>query len=58
MELAGWVFANWPGMSQGSTTLLQRARVSLHGYEYAVFPVQAVFAALAVLVVALDSRMR
>jgi hypothetical protein len=58
---SAWVFANWPGMSDGSATLFQRARIALHGYEYAkatIFPVQAVFAALAVLVVALDSRTR
>jgi hypothetical protein len=61
MALIGsaWVFTNWPAMAEGNTAGFQRARIALHVYEYAratIFPVQAVFAALAVLVVALDSR--
>ena len=56
---SAWVFTNWPAMSAEDAAGFQRARIALHVYEYAkatIFPVQAVFAALAVLVVALDSR--
>jgi hypothetical protein len=56
---SAWVFTNWPAMSEENAAGFQRARLALHVYEYAkatIFPVQAVFAALAVLVVALDSR--
>ncbi len=61
MALIGsaWAFTSWPEMSADNSALFQRARIALHVYEYAkatLFPVQAVFAALAVLVVALDSR--
>lgn len=56
---SAWTFANWPEMSEDNVALFQQARMALHVYEYAkatLFPVQACFAALAVLVVALDSR--
>jgi len=56
---SAWAFTNWPGPSEYNAAVFQRARIALHVYEYAratIFPVQAVFAALAVLVVALDSR--
>jgi hypothetical protein len=56
---SAWAVTNWPGMTDDSAAFFQRARIALHVYEYAratIFPVQAVFAALAVLVVALDSR--
>jgi hypothetical protein len=56
---SAWAFTNGPGMSDDSLAAFQRARSALHVYEYlkaTIFPVQAVFAALAVMVVALDSR--
>ena len=57
---SAWLFTHWPDASAAeSGTLFQRARVALFVYEFTkatVFPVQAFFAALAVAVVALDSR--
>ena len=61
---AAWLFTQWPegatvGGAPQSAVLLERARAALHVYEYAratVFPVQSFFAALAVLLAALNSR--
>lgn len=56
---AAWVFGSAPEMSEESVTLFRRARTALHVFEYAkatIVPLQAFFAALAVFIVALDSR--
>jgi hypothetical protein len=56
---SAWAFTNWPETTEGDAALFQRARMTLHVHEYAkatILPVQACFAALAVIVVALDSR--
>jgi hypothetical protein len=55
-----WLFMHWPDASGADTdALFSRARIALYVYEYAratVFPVQAFFAAMAVLIVTADSR--
>lgn len=56
---AAWAFTTVPEMGDDRAAAFQQARLALHVYEYAratLFPVQACFAALAVFVVALDSR--
>lgn len=57
---SAWLLTRWPESAAGDTTVLfQRGRTALHVYEYAratVLPVQALFAAMAVAIAALDSR--
>jgi hypothetical protein len=57
---SAWLFTHLPdtGTAENPASF-ERARVALHVYEYCkatVFPVQALFAAMAVAVVAIDSR--
>jgi hypothetical protein len=57
---AAWLFLQWPDTpGHESAEAVRRARTALYVYEFAkatVFPAQAFFAALAVVVVVLDSR--
>ena len=57
---SAWLFVQWPdATSSESPALFHRARAALYVYQFAkatVFPAQAFFAALAVVVVTLDSR--
>jgi hypothetical protein len=61
---AAWLFTQWPDAAAGgsgtdSAALLNRARAALHVYEYAratLFPVQAFFAAVALLLATLNTR--
>ena len=57
---SAWLFTQLPDTGTAdNASFFERARVALHVYEYSkatVFPVQAFFAAMAVAVVAADSR--
>jgi hypothetical protein len=57
---SAWLFTRVPDLGTAdNAAFFERARIALHVYEYAkatVFPVQAVFASLAVAVTAADSR--
>jgi hypothetical protein len=57
---SGWLFTQLPDTGTAdNAAFFERARITLHVYEYSratVFPVQAFFAAMAVAVVAADSR--
>jgi hypothetical protein len=56
---SAWVFTHWPDPSGPDAALLDRARFALDVYQFAkgtAFPVQALFAALALWVVTVDSR--
>ena len=56
---SAWLFMQLPDTATPDATTFERARLALHVYEYAkatVFPLQAFFAAMAVAVVAADSR--
>ena len=57
---SGWMMTRWPETAAtDAAQALDRVRATIYVYEFAkatVFPVQAVFAAAAVAVVAFDSR--
>lgn len=57
---SAWLFTHWPDTpGTESSELFDRARAALYVYEFTkatVFPLQAFFAAMAVAVVAMDSR--